>query len=301
MSDLPLNALRTFAAVYETGGVRPASRALNVAHSSVSRHLRELEKALGIDLFEPREGTRALTFTPQGETLGRAALESFGRLTEVVRSLREAPRRNAVTISTTPSIAALWLLPRLPSFEKAYPGIGLSVIAEQKLVPPDTHGADVAIRMGSGPWPGLSCEPLMDDELYPVMSRDYWEASGRPEKVASLSHLRLLHDRDPNAAWSHWLSQYSPRATDKQVGPWFSSSDLVLRAASHGLGVALARGRLAAGLVETGSLVRPFNDKVISLPNAYWIVQLASPTKRAAVSAVISWLKSQGTTSVLIS
>ena len=49
MSDLPLNALRTFAAVYETGGVRPASRALNVAHSSVSRHLRELEKALDID------------------------------------------------------------------------------------------------------------------------------------------------------------------------------------------------------------------------------------------------------------
>ena len=135
---LALNALRTFAAVYETGGVRPASRALNVAHSSVSRHLRELEKALGIDLFEPREGTRALTFTPQGETLGRAALESFGRLAAVVRSLREAPRRNAVTISTTPSIAALWLLPRLPSFEKAYPGIGLSVIAEQKLVYGDT-------------------------------------------------------------------------------------------------------------------------------------------------------------------
>jgi len=50
MQRLPLSALRAFAAVYEAGGVRPAARALQVTHSSVSRHLHELEAWLGVAL-----------------------------------------------------------------------------------------------------------------------------------------------------------------------------------------------------------------------------------------------------------
>jgi LysR family glycine cleavage system transcriptional activator len=50
MKDLPLNALRVFALACAKGGVRSAARELGIAHSSVSRHLAELEKWLGVPL-----------------------------------------------------------------------------------------------------------------------------------------------------------------------------------------------------------------------------------------------------------
>lgn len=294
MQDLPLNALRAFAAVYEAGGVRPAGRRLEVAHSTVSRHLDELEAWIGVPLFEERTGRhRALRLTPQGAALGRASLDAFANLVQAVQALREAPRRNAVTVATTPSFAARWLLPRLPAFARAWPGIELSVIAEQKLADPGAQGADLAIRMGRGPWPGLDCRPLMDEELYPVMSPALWERSGRPEDPSALQGLRLLHDRDPNAAWATWLARHGPTGVDARAGPRFASSDLVLRAAAQGLGVALARGRLAADDLAAGTLVRPFGDRTVTLRPAYWLVRPPEGGERLAVRSVVGWLEAQ--------
>ncbi len=293
MFDLPLNSLKAFVAVYESGGIRPAARQLGVAHSSVSRHLRELEKWLGIDLFERHEGTRALAFSPQGEALGRAGGESLKTLALAVKAIRETPRRNSVVLSTTPSVASLWLLPRLPSFQKAYPGIELSVTAEQKLIDPSDNRADLAIRMGNGPWPRLICDPLMDDELYPVLSPTLWKKAGKPTKPEELKHLPLLHDRDPNTPWTLWLAAHSGLDMDTNTGPRFSSSDLVLRAATQGLGVCLARGRLAADEIASGGLIKPFGDRHITLANAYWIVRSPYAPENTAVRPVTTWLKKQ--------
>lgn len=293
MRDLPLNALRALAAVYETGGVRPAARALQVSHSAVSRHLRELEAWIGLPLVESREGGRALAFTPQGEALGRAGLASLRELERAVAALRESRRANAVTISTTPSFAARWLLPRLPALAEVCPWIELSVIAEQALADPSDQGADLAVRMGRGPWPGLASEPFMDEALFPVMSPESWRAAGEPRTPEGLAGLRLLHDRDPNAAWEAWRQAYPAEGLDVRAGPRFASSDLVLRAASQGLGVALARGRLAADDLTTGVLIRPLGALQVDLPDAYWIVRPEPAPPRLAVAAVVDWLKAQ--------
>ena len=46
----------------------------------------------------------------------------------------------------------------------------MSVIVDQPLHAPADEGADHAIRMDGRPWPGFTCLPLMDGELYPVVS-----------------------------------------------------------------------------------------------------------------------------------
>ncbi|MDJ0950465.1 MAG: LysR substrate-binding domain-containing protein [Alphaproteobacteria bacterium] len=293
MKDLLLNALRAFAAVYETGGVRPAARTLEVTHSAISRHLRELEAWVGVALVEKREGARAIAFTPQGEALGRAALAGLRELETAVAAVRESRRGNAVTISTTPSFAARWLLPRLAVFEQAYPWIELSILVDQTLADAADLGAGLAIRMGRGPWPGLVCEPFMDDALYPVMSPAYWEQASRPHKPEDLAGLRLLHDRDPNASWAAWQRRHKAAKLNVRAGPRFTSSDLVLRAAAQGLGVALARHRLAAEDVASGTLMRPCGELHVPVPDAYWILRAETAPARAAVAAVIDWLRSQ--------
>lgn len=293
MNELPLNALRAFASVYETGGVRPAARSLQVTHSSVSRHVRELEAWIGVSLIQPRDGTRSFAFTPQGEALGRSALASLRDLKSAVTAVREAKRGNAVTISTTPSFAARWLLPRLQSLEDLHPWIELSVIVDQRRGDPTEQGADVSIRMGKGPWADLTCEPLMDDALYPVMSTAFWEQSGRPQRLEDLMGLRLLHDRDPHSTWELWRKSHGPNKLAVRAGPRYTSSDLVIRAAAQGLGVALARDRLARDDIAAGVLLRPFGDAHVTLPNAYWIVLSKDIAPRMATETVISWLRNE--------
>lgn len=290
MKDLPLTALRAFATIYETGGVRPAARALGISHSSISRHLHELEAWLGLALVEPGAGRRALGFTPQGEALGRAALAGLGDIERAVAGLREARRGNSVAIATTPSFAARWLLPRLHDLESSHPWIEVSVVADQRLATSSDLGADIGLRMGRGPWDDFDCQALMDDTLYPVMSPKYWAESGEPKDNSALSGLRLLHDRDANASWQMWRAEFRITDLDVRPGPRFASSDLLLRAAAQGLGVGLARGRLAADDLASGLLIRPFGDLQITLPEAYWIVQSAGAPERLAVDAVIGWL-----------
>jgi LysR family glycine cleavage system transcriptional activator len=291
MRDLPLHALCAFASVYLHGGVRAAARELRIAHSSVSRHLAELEKWLGVKLTRAGVDRRRLAFTPQGEALGKTTLASLGEIAHAAAALREARSSQSVAISAAPSFAVRWLLPRLPAFEQAFPRLEISVVVERRLDDPEAGGIDLAIRMGRGPWPDLHCEALMDDALYPVMSPAYWKRSGRPKEPGDLAGLRLLHDRDPHASWEAWRRTHGPAALDVRRGPRFTSSDLVLRAAAQGQGVALARHRLAQDDLATGALLRPFAERRVDLGPAYWLVTRHQAPDRPALATVVAWLR----------
>lgn len=290
--ELPLNSLRAFALVYQHRGVRAAARELGMGHSSVSRHLGELARWLGVPLLHAGAGRAGLSFTSQGEALGKAVCTGLREIEQAIATLREARPAHAVALSTAPSFAIRWLLPRLPAFEKAHPKVELSVLVEQKLEDFTDGRVDVAIRMGRGPWPDMHCDPLMDDVLYPVMSPVYWRDHGRPSKPTQLAGLRLLHDRDPHAAWELWRRTHGPAGLALQDGARYASSDLVLRAAQQGQGVALARHRLVADELGTGSLLRPFGALEVRVEQAYWVVRPVGPP-RPAVAAVLDWLRWQ--------
>jgi LysR family glycine cleavage system transcriptional activator len=293
MAELPLVALRAFASVYAHGGVRPAARELGIAHSSVSRHLAELQRLLGVELVRAGGGRRPLAFTPQGETLGKAATAALGDLAQALSAVREARSNRSVTVAAAPSFAVRWLLPRLPDFERAFPQLELSVLVDRRREEPEAGVVDFAVRIGAGPWPGTRCEPLLDDALYPVMSPSYWQHAGRPKDPARLTRLRLLHDRDPQASWQVWRRAYGPEALDVSKGPRFTSSDLVLRAAAQGQGVALARHRLAADDVAAGVLVRPFADLRVEIGPSYWLVLPPATALAPAAATAIGWMRRQ--------
>ena len=295
MKDLPLHAIRAFAAVYQAGGVRSASRLLGIAHSSISRHVRDLEAWLGARLLDetgPAAGSR-LRLTAQGEALGRLAARSLSDIDAAIASIREGRRGNAVSVSTTASFASRWLLPRLAQLHRTAPWLEVSVLVEHRLQDPAEGGADLNIRMGRGPWPDLHCVPLMDEELVPVMSRERWLREGSRSDLRYLSELTLLHDRDPLGSWTQWRSAFGPADLDVRPGPRYSSSDLVLRAAAEGLGIALGRGRLAEHDLRSGSLVRPFGERAVPLRNAYWIVTSDERSCRSAVETFVDWLRSE--------
>jgi LysR family glycine cleavage system transcriptional activator len=291
--DAPLNSLRAFAFVVAEGGIRPAARRLGVSHSAVSRHVAELEAWLGRPLFQRDPAASGLVPTAEGKRLAQATMASLSALERAISGIRGTRRTGAVSVSTTASIASRWLLPRLPLLRRAHPRIELSVAVEPAPVAPDGTSVDLALRMGTGPWPGVHAERWMDDALYPVMGRILWEREGKPRALAALLRLPLLHDRDPNAQWDAWRSAFGPAGLDCSSGPRYESTELVLRAASVGLGVALARDRLVRDDLASGALVRPFGPHAVALSGAYWIVTPEAVRPRAAVRTVIQWLRAE--------
>ncbi|MEM1274388.1 MAG: LysR substrate-binding domain-containing protein [Pseudomonadota bacterium] len=300
MKSLPLNALRALAAVYLSGGIRPASRMLGVAHSSVARHLSEVEARLGARVIDKGGVQRAVAFTALGERLARDATTAMSKLDEAWEAASERRTPHAVVISAPPSVAALWLLPRLPALAEAHPRIEVSVLAEQRVRGPQEDGADIAIRMGA-PRSGEPAEPLMDDALVPVVSPRLLArakaARGGPTGSNGVSRLLrdlpLLHDRDPNAGWDRWVAAFGPSDLDVGQGPRFGSSDLVLRAAQQGQGIALARLRLAEDALTAGTVVR-LSEDCVPLPMAYQLIGRADGNARHAVRTVWRWLRDTG-------
>lgn len=290
MHKTPLNLLRAFAAIYETGGVRSASRVLGVAHSAVSRSLSELESFLDVDLVERADGRRVLTFTDEGEKVGRAALKAIKDLDRTLNNVRRIKGRSSVVLETTPSFATRWLFPRLGEFEESLPWIELSVTIDQRVARPGQFQSDLALRFGAGPWDGLWCEPLSDDELIAVAAPKYLKSI---RGQFQFSKCQLLHDRDPSTGWERWQESFGGLPTSFDAGPRYSSGDLVLRAAERGMGIALSRRSLATEGLETGTLVNVTEGQAIPLKKSLWLVMPSQTEPRKSVGKVIEWLRAQ--------
>lgn len=292
MDELPIQALRVFGEVVRHGGVRAAARALGIAHSAVSRRLAELERVAGVPLFLPRRHPGdPLRLTARGRAVAGAVQGAFAQLEAV---LARAPTRRTereVVVSTTDSFATRWLLPRLPDFQRQHPRARVSLTVRAGVEDVARGDADVALRMGGGPWP--HARAWLGDALVPVASPRLWRGR-RPWPLKALLELPLLHDQDPSARWERWRDAVGPATLDVSRGQTFASSHLVIEAAVQGLGVALARRRLAQRELDAGLLVAPFGPYEVSLPQAYWIVVDPARLDDPAVRIFVRWLETAG-------
>jgi LysR family transcriptional regulator, glycine cleavage system transcriptional activator len=286
-----LNAVKAFEAVVRSGTTIAAAAELAVTHGAVSRQLQQLEEWIGRPLF--KRGGGRLTVTEAGRKYADSAGRALDLIDEATRELLEISD-NVVRVSTTPSFAIEWLMPRLPDFQQRHPEIEIWIEEGKEIVDPRSGDCDIAIRMGSGGWSGVEAEPLMNDRLVPVCTPQIAEQLERPRDLA---RVRLLHDEDPQAQWTRWFEIAAEKMIPTMLrhlkkGARFASSSLLLKAATAGQGVALARERLADQALKTGALVRPFPETV-ELGAAYWLVTRAGIEPRRPVRIFRAWLKSR--------
>ena len=101
----PLDLLRGFESAARHLSFTRAGAELFLTQSAVSRQIQALEASLGVKLFERRP--RALLLTESGQAFYRVAQEALQRLHDSARKLRGAAQVRAVTLTTTPGLAAL--------------------------------------------------------------------------------------------------------------------------------------------------------------------------------------------------
>ena len=288
----PLVGLRAFEAAARHQSFKRAAEELHVTPTAISHQVRQLEAAIGTRLFERR--VRQVTLTAEGQVLLPVLRDGFDAFARAIEALSTRNRRAVVTLSTTPAFAAKWLVPRLAQFRRLRRDIDLTLLATLDVVDLKAGVADLALRYGRGPYPGLVAEPLTVDRFAPVMCPRL-----KIRKHADLKSATLLHSvyqrSDPNnPTWRQWLKIAGVEGVDAKAGLHFSDEAHAIQATVAGAGIALHSLLLVSEELANGTLVVPFGPEI----DGFALHMVHSPDRPTseALSAVQSWLRGQFST-----
>jgi len=284
----PLAALRAFEAAARHASFKQAADELAVTPTAISHHVRSLESWLGVALFERR--TRQVLPTPAGAMLFPVLREGLDAFADAIAALQAGTQRPTVTLSATPAFVAKWLLPRIADFQARHPHIDLRLHASTAAVDLQHGAADLALRYGAGPYPGLQAEALLHDRFSPVASPMLGLRAKRDLAHAPLIHFEWQQPHASPPVWAAWARAARLPRLDVQGGLHFSDESHAIQAAVAGRGVALCSEVLVADELRQGLLVVPFGP---SLPGfTYHLVQRKEKLSEAAASAA-AWLRAE--------
>lgn len=282
----PLTAVRAFEAAARHRSAKRAAEELSVTPTAISHQLRALETWLGATLFVRKP--RQLELTVTGHELLADVTGAFDGLAAAVAKIRAVPPRRSIILSTTPAVAARWLLPHAGMLTAQHPGLDLHFHVTHEPVALDGHGADIAIRYGSGRWPGLAAHRLFDTVFVPACS-----PALRLRRPADLVRHTLLHFRPGNGrsaavGWPEWQKLARVPGLDAQAGPVFSDETHTVAATLAGQGVALVARALIGDELRRGTLVTPFGPPLPGKP--FHLVYPEARRGEAEIEAVRAWV-----------
>lgn len=288
MSHLPpLSALRAFESVGRHLSISRAARELHLTHGAVSHQVKNLEAQLDVQLVA-RQG-RGIVLTAAGATFANKLRAALAQLESVVAEAAASDVKTPLRISALPSLAARWLLPRLPRFQTLHPGVEVHLHTTAALIEVGRDGFELALRYGAGVWRGAKAEKLMDERLIPVCSPAY-RAGKPPHTPREMLAGPLL--RDTHVQWARWLAAMGMDVPEPANTFVYTDSGLLVQAAVAGQGVALVREVLARDDLAAGRLIR-LPGAALPAGLAYYAVHAADVPLSANARAFLAWIRSE--------
>lgn len=295
----PLDRLAVFDAAARHLSFTKAAAERFLTQSAVSRQIAVLEAELGVPLFRRRH--RALDLTDDGRRLAAAVAEALATLrgaVGVIRGPLSRSRREVLTLTTTPGLASLWLIPRLAGFTAAHPHIDVRIDATHDLRSLASEGYDLAIRYGHTAT--LGGTPLFAEVVQPVCAPALLEPGHPPlKRAADLRLHTLLQTGSVHATgkgmpddWQPWLRAVGAGDVEAAALLTFSNYDSTVAAAVSGQGVLMGRRPIIDRLLRQKVLVAPFKGAWASA-RGYALVMSAAAAKRPAAQALCAWLLAQ--------
>lgn len=283
----PLNTLRLFEASGRQLSFKKAAEELHVTPSAVSHGIQTLEDWLGTELFH--RGPRHLSLTPAGEqylSTVRRVLEELSAATQAVPGRKAS---GTLSISTAPTFASRWLLPRLENFLGQFPDITITIDTSHRQIEFPLDGIDLAIRMAKGPKPGGTWLRLVQEQLIPVCAPALLERHGGVSREAFLASVPLIHVTSVSEDWDNWLSAAGVEIGNRLEGLRFDTVHMALQAAGQGLGVVLGRKPLVDADLADRRLV-PVGWEPMTASTCYWLVGSELTFERPEAKLFRKWL-----------
>jgi LysR family transcriptional regulator, glycine cleavage system transcriptional activator len=288
----PLSALHVFEAAARHDSFQRAGHELHLSAGAVAHQVKQLEAWLGLTLFQRL--ARGVALTAGGRRYAEALRPLLAGLAEVSEAARHQGNDRIVTVTANPSFVTRWLMPRLGRLRSLHPEIDLHVLASVHTVDFVRDGVDLAIRLGTGPYPGLKTDILLEEWFIAVCSPTLLAACPPLSTPADILRFTLLHDEaEPKIPdeidWIRWLRSAGVHYPGN-VGPHFSHTYLTLEAAASGQGIALAPEYLVAADIRSSRLVQLFSHRVRG-PYRYHLLCPPETENRPQVHAFCQWIR----------
>ncbi len=288
MTIPPLDAIRGFVAVARRMSITLAAQDLCLTQSAVSRQIQSLEQHLGTALLIRKH--RAIALTDDGERLFALASPWLERLADYTDSLRIGGRIRPVTVTASIGVTALWLLPRLGSFQDAHPHIDVRVAANNRVLDLKQESIDLAIRYCRDAEAPPGAERLFGEKVLPVASKAVAaRAFKNPISLLNEALLELDERARPWMRWSDWLTATGIPAAKPKAYLHFNQYDQLIQAAVEGRGVALGRIALVLPMLQDGRLVALADAERGDSDYAYWLIDGADQP-RQEVKVFREWI-----------
>jgi DNA-binding transcriptional LysR family regulator len=251
-----LERMRTFVRVAERGSLSAVARELGVGQSTVTRHLNELEAAVGVRLLS--RTTRSVSLTQEGADYYADCVQILRLVEKAGEDARQAQGAVAgmVRISCTAALGVLHVAGIVFELQDTFPELTVDLSLTDERIDLVEQGVDMAIRLGPLSDSSLKLRRLGESERVLVASPDYLAAHGAPTTPAALADLQGI--RMSNVAGSDVLRIADPAGALHEIsfgGRLRVDHGLAARVAvAAGRGVAPAHRWLVDDLLADGRL-----------------------------------------------
>ena len=264
------SVLRSFESAARHQSFTLAAQELHLTQSAISRQIKELEAAIGVDLF--RRVGRRVELTASGEAFAAELAEDLERIRQtVLRAIAAGERSRILRIATLPTFASRWLIPRLRDFEARHPNIEINLAARLKPFSLAQERFDAAFHFGAEDWPDTTMDKLCDEIMVPVASLDFVKRH-KIDAPAKLLTAPLLHLETRPAAWSDWFRLMDFDDVGALPGKYFDQFSMIIAGAVASLGAALLPSYLIEDELADGRLME-ISSTYLSTPNSYYLVR----------------------------
>jgi len=250
-----LASIRAFTKVVAHGSFSEAARELRLSRSAVSKHVIDLEGALGVQLLN--RTTRSASPTENGQAYYERCIAILADLQEadlLVGRLQAEPR-GLLRVNAPMSFGTLHLGRAIAEFMERYPELQIQLILSDQLIDPVQEGFDVTLRIADLPSSNLIARKIVPAKRVVCASPSYLERRGMPQKPADLRAHDCLN-------YGHLATGNQWKLTGPDGDHWIpipwtlctNNAEILRDAAVKGLGIALLPTFIAGADLQQGTL-----------------------------------------------
>lgn len=284
-----MSELHAFVATARSGSFTRAAQQLCVTQGAISRAVARLEEHFGQPLLLRQPGGLALT--DGGRMLLQAVEAPLAGIEQASAALMRRQATHELALAVVPTLASVWLVPRLPGFQRLHPQVRLRFVPYRKgedFSGPEAPDAAVLTGLGAAQWPGLQCDYVIGREVVPVCHPQRLQARRWPNPAALAAEPLLGHTTSPDN-WAQWLAAVGAAGARPSLATAFDQVSILVQAALADMGVALVQRCLVRAEVESGRLAVPF-DRPVALPRGYFLCCPPARAAQPALAAFREWL-----------
>ncbi|WP_415229999.1 LysR substrate-binding domain-containing protein [Psychromonas sp.] len=262
-----------------------AAQVLHVTQGAVSRQILSLEEKLNIRLFD--RNARGLTLTEKG-------LDFLPLIKKVINDLQSAVEKvsniKPVIRLKIPSCITTWLLPKIMTFQQAYPEISVELTSSIKHdINFSSESFDAAICYFTQVKDNtLISHLLFEEDLTPVCAPSLLPEGKTQLSVDEMKNLPWLHSTPHKCDWALWLANADSASLTSNHNQHFATLDLAVSAARQGFGISIGDVTLASLDMASGRLTRLHSLQVKSGKGYYLVYPKAA--NNLSLQTLITWL-----------